>query len=221
MLAVSLVLTSASLAQDLLSYLGSREAPLELVPFGVGDGIASLDADLEASLPSWFSSSVLLLCSILLFSISLDKRKFGDRHTPRWWGLTIIFCLMSADEVASMHEHLIEPLRSLLNTGGILYFAWVVFGVPLVLVFVIAYLRFLFDLRPKKVRRWFVLAGILYVAGALGMEMIGGLQADLNGEDNLTYTLITATEECLEMVGAVVFSYALLIYINGNRSREA
>ncbi len=46
------------------------------------------------------------------------------------------------------------------------------------------------------------------------MEMIGGYYADLYGQRNLGYALITNAEEFLEMMGIVIFSYALMSYMN-------
>ena len=59
----------------------------------------------------------------------------------------------------------------------------------------------------------FLLAGGLYIGGALGMEMIGGYYTDFYGKNNLTYALITCLEEVLEMTGIVVFIHGLLDYM--------
>ena len=52
-----------------------------------------------------------------------------------------------------------------------------------------------------------------YVGGALGMELIKGRHSYLYGQKNLAYGVITTIEESLEMLGIVVFIYALLDYI--------
>jgi hypothetical protein len=51
------------------------------------------------------------------------------------------------------------------------------------------------------------------VGGALGMEMVCGYYADAVGQRNLIYGLLASVEEILEMVGVIVFIYALLSYI--------
>jgi hypothetical protein len=66
---------------------------------------------------------------------------------------------------------------------------------------------------PAQTRRAFVLAGAIYIGGALGMEMIDGLYASLYGEKNLTYAFLTTIEETLEMLGIVVFLHTLLTYL--------
>jgi len=76
----------------------------------------------------------------------------------------------------------------------------------------LAYLKFLLHL-PRKTRDLFLLAGSIYVGGALGMEMVCGYYADAVGQRNLIYGLMASVEEILEMVGVIVFIYALLSYI--------
>lgn len=82
----------------------------------------------------------------------------------------------------------------------------------LVLIFVLAYLRFLAAL-PARTRNLFLLAGAIYVAGALGVEMIGGRHAFVFGRYNFAYTMIATLEEFLEMLGILLFVQALLSYM--------
>jgi hypothetical protein len=68
---------------------------------------------------------------------------------------------------------------------------------------------------PARTRRLFLAAGAIFVAGAIGVEAVSGMQASLHGEQNLTYHLVITVEELLEMTGIVIFIYALLDYIGG------
>ena len=45
------------------------------------------------------------------------------------------------------------------------------------------------------------------------MELIGGAYLDQQGRPDLVYAMIASTEEFLEMLGVVVFIYALLSYM--------
>ena len=45
------------------------------------------------------------------------------------------------------------------------------------------------------------------------MELVGGRHADLYGNKNMMYVMITTVEEFLEMMGVVVFIYALVSYM--------
>jgi hypothetical protein len=61
---------------------------------------------------------------------------------------------------------------------------------------------------------------MLYVGGAVGVEMFGAKVASMGGMDTMSYALLVAVEEGLEMFGIVLFSYALLSYI-GQREMAA
>lgn len=93
---------------------------------------------------------------------------------------------------------------------GILSNPWVLLYGPLVLVFVVAYFRFWVNL-PARVRGLFFVAGALYVGGALGVELA---TAWYNAADNdFGIFLTTHLEELMEMLGAIVFAYALMSYL--------
>jgi hypothetical protein len=209
LLLIALLLCSISFASQ--AYALVNDSDMEVLGVNLANDLYLLDVDAEASVPTWFSSSILLLCSMLLGLITYTAKRAGDRYSLYWGVLSIVFVLMSLDEQVSIHERFIEPLRSLLDTGGILYFASVLPGIVFVVIFGLVYRRFLFNL-PVTIRRLFVGAGALYVLGSIGMEMVGGFVADLRGEHNLPYITLTTVEEFLEMFGAIVFLYALIRY---------
>lgn len=172
-----------------------------------------LYVDAEASIVTWYSAFLLVLCATLLAIIALMKSRIHARYIRQWQVLALIFTVLSIDESVSIHEKLISPLRSTLNTGGIFYFAWVVVAIPLVAIFVLFYLRFLAHL-PRKTRRLFWLSGIIYVAGAIGFEMISGPIAETSGTTALGFTISVHFEEGLELLGLTIFVYGLLSYIS-------
>lgn len=208
LLAISLCVMSFTL--PLFAPLLGQVFPF-LTFYNLEDGIRTLDVNEENSVPTWFSSSLLLLCSVLLVAIASAAKRLGERDALWWAALSVIFVLLSLDETASFHESATELLRSLLHTGGLLYYAWVIPGGACVFVFGLAYLGFLFRL-PTKTRWLFIASGALYVSGALGSEMLNGLWASLHGESNLTYSALVTVEEFLEMSGAILFLYALMLY---------
>jgi len=171
------------------------------------------NVDAELSIPTAYSWSALLVCSILLAIIAHAKKLAGERYVRHWQALSIIFLYLSLDEAVSIHENMIEPLRATFNTSGFLYYAWVIPGAILVFICFLAFLRFLTAL-PAKTRRLFLLAGSIYVGGAIGIELVGGYHADLYAQQNMMYAIITTIEELFEMLGIVVFIYALLSYMS-------
>ncbi|OUS26774.1 hypothetical protein A9Q99_16270 [Gammaproteobacteria bacterium 45_16_T64] len=166
------------------------------------------DFDTEKNIPTFFSACMLMLSSAILATITHIYRRGGEAFIA-WGGLSIIFVFLSIDEIASIHERFIEPVRTLLNVSGLLFYAWVIpYGLALA-VFMVLYLEFLLNL-PEKIMRLFLLSGGIYVSGALGVELLGGRHVSLYGADNYGYALFCTVEETLEMVGISLFIYTLL-----------
>lgn len=179
---------------------------------GSDDGQTAIFAlNAEGNLPSWYSSSSLLICAGLLALISLASR--GKVYRLQWAGLSLVFLYLSADESVSIHEKASSLIGMLLPFEGFSNFAWVIVYAPLTVIFGLFYVNFARSL-PVETKRLFVVAGILYVVGALGMEAVDGLYASFYGESNIIYYLLTQIEEILEMLGVVVFFYALLLYMS-------
>lgn len=171
--------------------------------------LGKLHFDREGNPPTFFSVLMLLSSSLALVVIAVEQAH--TRWRWHWAGLAAGFLIIAYDEFAAHHELLIEPLRTRLGVGGYLYFAWVVPGIALVVVIALVYLPFLAHL-PRDSRRRLVLAAAVYFAGALGLEMIGGNYFEAHGRDT-TYQLITTVEESLEMIGAILWLYALMRYL--------
>lgn len=186
-----------------LGFLLEDEHVLGLLPlFNVGT---------ERNLPTFYSSGALLLCSGLLAMIArLEWRglRIAGMH---WAGLAAVFFGLSCDEMLGFHERLIEPVRHLLGTSGAFLYAWVIPYGAFALAFGGLYTRFLTRL-PRRSALLFVLSGAVYVAGALGMEMVGGYWRHNHGHGPI-YVLFQTVEESLEMVGIVFFLYSLLDYV--------
>lgn len=168
--------------------------------------------DNESSVPTWYSSVGLLLAALLLAAIFVVRFLQGDRFRWHWGGLGVLFALLSIDEVAMFHEYPIDPLREALHADGLLYYTWVIPGAAFVGLIGLGFARFLLHL-PARTRNGFLLAGVVFVGGAIGVEMLSGRQASRSGEENLSYALIITAEESCEMLGVVLFIHALTGYM--------
>ena len=168
--------------------------------------------DSELSVPSWYSSGLLLIAAVLLGIIAVEKKQVQSSDHHLWKGLALIFVCLSLDEASAIHELAIAPLNLLFNFRGVLQFSWIVIAIPLLLILALVYLKFLMAL-PKSSRQLWLLAAGLYIGGAVGMEMIGGYVVERFDANRILYTIVFMTEETLEMVGINVFIYALLGYI--------
>ncbi|ARS34820.1 hypothetical protein [Pontibacter actiniarum] len=170
--------------------------------------IPQFELDAERNVPTYFSSFILLLSSLLLFAVSLLKQREQDKFTWQWRLLSVVFLYLSVDESAGLHEMFIYPLRDNFHLTGILYFSWVIVGAGVVIALGAYYLPFLLSLH-SKLRFRVMLAAVVYVGGALGVELYGGYYADAFGLDNLGYALITTVEETMEITGVLLLLHAL------------
>lgn len=172
---------------------------------GLEPFVAFLSLSYERNLPTWYASALLLGCALVLAGIGHVSRLGQEQGWRHWWALAGVFAYISLDESVGLHEH----LGGLLSLGGVLFFTWVVPAAVLVLLGGIAFLPFLTRLPPRR-REQFILAGVLYVSGALVMELPLGWWTEQHGNDNLVYALIDHVEEALELVGASLFLAALV-----------
>lgn len=173
--------------------------------------------DMEHNIPTYFSVFLILTAALLLVVIARLSRKQMSPHVSKWAILSFGFLLMALDEVFQFHERLNIPVGRLLGEGGlgVFYFPWVIPGIALVFVLGLFFLRFLLDI-PAATRFWFLVAAILYIGGAIGIELIGSRHAELHGYENWAYSMIVTIEESFEMVGLIVFIGALLNYCANN-----
>lgn len=175
--------------------------------------VPRLNMNGEMSLAAWYST-LLLIASATLFTIaaSIARHTASGPSAGSWIGLAAIFVYLSLDEAIAIHELMISPLRRRFEiTEGWLYFVWVVPAAVLVTIFAIAYVPFLLRL-PAATRRGFILAGMIFVGGALGVEAISGWYGSTRGDDYI-YELIGAWEEVFEMGGVVVLLMTLISYV--------
>ena len=167
-----------------------------------------ISLDTENSLPAWFSSILLFSNAAALALIALCAKAKKERDAIYWTILAWVFLFLSADEVASLHERTTEPFRHAFDASGFLFFAWVIpYGLA-VLALMVFYARFLFRL-PRQTLALFCLAGLTYLGGAIGMDMIGGVYAEQHSADHAVYVVSMVVEEILEIVGLSIFFIAL------------
>lgn len=172
--------------------------------------------DQENNLPTYFSSVLLLVASLLLAVIAVLKKQQRDTYASKWKLLAYIFLFLSLDEAASIHEFVSLNMNRIFSTSGLFHYAWVIPGTVFVGISGYFFRGFLLDL-PLKIRRRFTVAAVVYIGGALGVELLEGYYAELHGE-GLTFHLLVTIEEAFEMIGVVLFINALLDYLSSIRS---
>lgn len=202
-------------------YLGAQSLIVEYLIENVLDSdahrslILVLDlfsVNVEESIPTWYATLLLFGAAVLLAVIAAAKAIANDGYARHWTGLALIFLYLSMDEGAAIHEIVADAIQTSLEPTGYLLFGWQLVAVPLVILFAVLYRRFLFHLSPRT-RNLFILAGVIYVGGALVVEAISANRWYLDGGQTFEYLAIATVEEVAEMLGAVVLIYTLLAYI--------
>lgn len=177
----------------------------------------------EYNFPSYFSTINLFISSGLLYYIAKVEKSKGDSiYHKHWLYLSYIFAFLALDELLMFHEIMIKPVRYFLSNSvemenlGILYHAWVVPYLIFAIAVGLYYFKFVFSL-PKRIMLNFIIAGVIFVTGAVGLEMVEGKLAEMAGGENYSnsiyYTLCVALEESMEMFGIILFIRTLLEYI--------
>ena len=182
------------------------------------------DLDVEGNFPSVYSGIALAFSALLLFIIGHLEKQKRSKYSRSWMILSGVFLFLAIDEMVSIHEFFVlEPVRESMGLSGIFYFTWVLPAIIILAVFVIAFSKFLRSLN-RKTRMQFILAGVVFVLGAVGCEMIGGYVAEGYFEAKSTgaavprlsvylYNILVIFEEGMEMLGVVLFIHALITYI--------
>ncbi|NNM27325.1 MAG: hypothetical protein HKO59_15295, partial [Phycisphaerales bacterium] len=169
--------------------------------------LSLFDLDAEWNVASWYAVLLLLLAATLLAlaaAVSRRREERERRFTRHWAILAMIFVYLALDEGVGLHELLTRPMQSLVGGTGWLHFAWVIPFAALAAVLLLVYLPFLAHL-PRATAVRFVVAGALYVGGAIGMELVGGATLDRPA----VYPFIAVLEEGMELTGLVVFIAAI------------
>jgi hypothetical protein len=165
--------------------------------------------DTEANFATLFNFLLLVGVAVLLALNAVRAYAAGDRWRHHWAGLSALLLLMAFDEAAQMHERLNGLMRRLVELDGFLRFAWVIPGAIFAVVVGLAFLRFVLAL-PRSVAVLTVVAGGMYVAGALGIELVGAKLWSPEAQ-TLQYALVASLEESLEMLALILFGYAMML----------
>ena len=199
LIAIGVLAVLSTATQALVSYL----------PEFVGRDLAAslFYMDNEQNVPTLCSTLLLLASAILCAMIAQTHHRGRESYVPHWVGLALIFSALAFDEFASIHERATLRVRDLLGIeDGVFRWAWVIPAGLAVVIFVIVYLRFLGHL-PRSTRRGFWGAGILFVGGAIGFEMLSA-PGYVPGatEQAMSYVLLTTVEETLELLRVTVLA---------------
>ncbi len=206
LMVISLGLCAVSLAMGLIGDLTGHRRLM-----GVG---RMFNVAAEANIPTWYASSLLLICAVLLGAIALKKTEAGDRFARHWSALCLAVLFLSADESSSFHETVGAAMDRFAAPPGLMQLSWVLPAAVLAVLFGLAFIRFAASL-PGAARRGLLSGAFVFASGALGLEAAGGIWRSAHGETPVLYTLAVNTEEFLEMAGVVILIRTLAAYAAG------
>lgn len=172
-------------------------------------GMRFLNLDSDQSLISFYSGALILIASITTLGVGLCHRRTRSAQAPYWLMLAAVLLYMSMDETISFHEAVGDVLWRRGVVPDFLYFAnWLVFGIPVAIVVGLLFLRFLRMIeRPLAAR--FILAGAIFLGGAIGMEVIANLLY-MEQAPTALYLLETVVEEGSELIGMTLYAVTVL-----------
>lgn len=175
--------------------------------------VTQINLDAEKNLATWVATLFLAGNAVLLSLCAVTARDRGESHVRAWWGLSLVFFILSLDEFVSLHEAVGRVVHAALDLQGLPSFGWLVPALIIVPLLFWSFLGFLRGL-PQTTRRRFLFAGFVYVLGAFGLELVGALYLGDASTWNPIYSLITWVEESLELVGQALFMIALATHLD-------
>ena len=200
LLACTLALTALHLLAAYVHHGLGYDYALGFVPL--------FDFNLESNAPTWFSSALLIGAGIAALLVASRSRV----HRWHWAAMGFVALFLSLDESAQIHELLSAALRSRLDLGG--GFSWTVVAIVAILPVLLGialFYRFVAAL-PADTRRALVAAGVVYVAGVVGVDTVAAFAHAESGGVVLV-TALNTVEELLEMVGIILLIHALLTHL--------
>lgn len=147
------------------------------------------DIDGEATVPAWYSTLLLFCVAQCAIGIHCFRRRTeaNARMAFFWLIFAIVFCFLSLDEAARIHEVFGERLN----------IKWIFVYAPFAAVFFAVCVYFFVAVEPQKtLGRWILGGLIIFASGGLGGESYSYFFGSSMTEK--------VFEESFEMFGAIV-----------------
>ena len=174
-----------------------------------------LNMDGETNLPAWWSVTLFTVGAVLCACVAAGSREGpAQRWRRHWLLLSGILVFLSIDEGALIHEELSRPLTRAfdLEASRWEFWAWTVPYTALGVLVLVVFGRFLLAL-PRATRNHVLVAGVVFVAGAVGMEFVGRELWNPFDPQKGTYLAAVGIEETLEIIGLTVLVRGLLVHL--------
>lgn len=171
------------------------------------------DMRVEQNLPTAVSALFLAASSLLLAVVACRSGQLGSADRPRWMILSLGMLFLALDEAGELHERWSFFIWRFVKTEGALHDAWLIPYGLIVCGLAVYYWPFVKRL-PADTRNRFVLAGVVFVGAAVGMELVEGYYESYHGSWlDAVYAIMVGVEETCEMLGIVMFIDALFRHL--------
>lgn len=183
----------------------------------VGNGLGFVplfDLNNEYNIPAFYSALAIWASSALLFYIYQHEKKAGAPRAYYWRHFSFLFIFLGIDELASIHEIFGRFAPMIWERFPALQISrkWIIPFSPIILAMAVYFFRF-FLLLSKENKLRFATAGLVYITGAVIIEILGEWYARKYEMPAIFRGFSAVAEEGCEMLGIVLFIRALLMHI--------
>lgn len=168
------------------------------------------DLDDESSVPTWFSQFLFLAFAAVSF---LAAHLANKRSLARMWrGFGLLGVIFSVDEIATLHEHILQSLHVILFQDEVptsFANAWWLVG-PVAVLAAGWIIWKVHKLLPPSTTKLLAASGIIFLTGAI---IFDALTSVVPREAFLNQGLLVAVEETMELLGVILALYAAVDYV--------
>lgn len=177
----------------------------------------------DNNISAWYSSILLAFSGLLAYECWIYAKKKKIKNSASFLFFSLLLFLMSADEVAMIHEILGGYAAKILGISSksiAKHTSWVWIGGPIVAVIFFGFAFFLkkaFSLVPKS---------MFYLIVGFSSIVLGGIILEstinfLNHEElQWVWEIEIILEEFFEMIGTIFIAYSLIIWRDGIKRRS-
>jgi hypothetical protein len=167
----------------------------------------------ERGVGTWFATIQLAGAGVLALLVSRVEESVDRIRVGRWWMLLgVLLIAASAEEILGFHEAL-DGYVEIGNLREQIIFTWVIPGAAVAALLGLLFARFVLT-RPPPIRWRLLIGGCCFVAGAVGLEFVGGT-IEASGGPRIAKLLARTMEEGLELGGAALVLSAVLRQLRG------
>ncbi|WP_109314026.1 hypothetical protein [Ruegeria sp. AU67] len=176
------------------------------------------DLNTERKVGAIFSTGLLAACGLLmLYSAFLERNQ--STAAIGWVLFACILLYMAGDEFFQLHERSGALIGMKGKFGDHVVPGWVRVMAIVVTLLCILMSYFWWKL-PIDLRVRLFIAAIVFLTGAMGIEIISSAYVMKHGPDNFAYAKLAALEEGLEMIGVLIVIDSMLLHIGNLSTRK-